>query len=85
VRCREGQVDPFNYDEISPLVEFIIEGRKSKAELLALGHNSTQLDDLFKRIFNNEFKRFQASIILKVTSKSFGLGRLYPMTSHYKG
>ncbi len=82
---REGQVDPFNYDEISPLVELIIEGRKSKAELLALGHNSTQLDDLFKRIFNNEFKRFQASIILKVTSKSFGLGRLYPMTSHYKG
>lgn len=82
---REGQVDPFNYDEISPLVEQIIEGRKSKAELLAAGYNSTQLDDLFKRIFNNEFKRFQASIILKVTSKSFGLGRLYPMTSHYKG
>lgn len=82
---RDGQVDPFDYDHISPLVDKIIEARLSKEELLAQGYNSTTLDDLFKRLFNNEFKRFQSAIILKVTSKSFGLGRLYPITNHYKG
>ena len=82
---KDDQVDPFDYDHISPLVDEIIEKRRSKEELLQAGHDKSIIDDLFKRIFNSEFKRFQASIVLKISSKSFGLGRLYPMTNHYKG
>ena len=38
---------------------------------------------IFLRVLKNEFKRRQAPLILKVSSKSFGRGRRYPITLEY--
>ncbi len=38
---------------------------------------------IFSRVLKNEFKRRQSPLILKVSSKSFGRGRRYPITLEY--
>ncbi len=80
-----GQVDPFDYDVVSPLVEIIIEERNSPTQLAAEGHDKKLVDDLYQRIRINEYKRRQAAPGLRVTNKAFGTGRRMPIVNHYKG
>lgn len=80
---KEGQVDPFDYAVVSPLVDLIIEERKSRKDLLNLGYTPKLLDDIFRRIYKNEYKRRQAAPAIKVTSKAFGIGRRYPIANQF--
>ena len=80
---KEGQVDPFDYTVVSPLVDLIIEERKSRKDLLNLGYTPKLLDDIFRRIHKNEYKRKQAAPAIKVTSKAFGVGRRYPIANQF--
>jgi NAD+ synthetase len=58
-----GQVDPFDYQTVSPQLEqLVLENRSSEAMRRA------------------EYKRRQMGVILKVTEKAFGSGRLIPIT-----
>ncbi|MFQ6673772.1 MAG: NAD(+) synthase, partial [Fidelibacterota bacterium] len=81
----EGQVDPFDYDVVSPLVEEIVERRSSKKELIEMGYDGNLVDRIYKLIRSAEFKRRQAAPGLRVTSKAFGLGRRYPIVNHFDG
>ena len=60
---REGQVDPFDYDAVSPEMEKLVLANQSNALMRA-----------------SEHKRRQAGVILKVSEKSFGGGRMMPIT-----
>lgn len=60
---RENQVDPFEYEKISPEAEALVRSNQSNAAMRA-----------------SEHKRWQACVILKVSGKSFGRGRLMPIT-----
>ena len=80
-----GQVDPFDYDIVSPLVEAIVEERKSPAQLAAEGYEKELVKDLYQKIRVNEYKRRQAAPGLRVTKKAFGTGRRMPIVNHYKG
>ncbi len=60
---RENQVDPFEYEKISPEAEALVRSNQSNAAMRA-----------------SEHKRWQACVILKVSEKSFGRGRLMPIT-----
>jgi NAD+ synthase (glutamine-hydrolysing) len=60
---RENQIDPFNYDEVSPEIEKLV---------LASQSNTTMR--------NAEHKRWQMGLVLKVNEKSFGRGRMMPIT-----
>lgn len=79
-----GQVDPFDYTIVSPLVDYIINDRKTRAELIALGFDTALVDDILNRIRLMEFKRRQAPPGLKITSKAFGIGRRFPIINHFK-
>ncbi len=79
------QVDPFDYDVVSPLVEAIVEDRKSPAQLAAEGHDRELVDSLYQRIRINEYKRRQAAPGIRVTKKAFGTGRRMPIVNHYRG
>ena len=81
----EDQVDPFDYDVVSPLVDAIIEGRKSPKELIDNGADRELVMRLYRLIRINEFKRRQAAPGLRVSPKAFGLGRRVPIVNHYKG
>ncbi|MBU7044359.1 MAG: NAD+ synthase [Theionarchaea archaeon] len=80
---KEGQVDPFDYAIVSPLVDSIIEERMSPSQLIASGYSSQLVEDIMRRIQRNEYKRRQAAPVLKVTKKAFGGGRRFPIANHY--
>lgn len=79
-----GQVDPFDYTIVSPLVDLIINDQKTPAELIQMGYAADLVTDIFERIKFAEFKRRQAAPGLKITGKAFGLGRRYPIINHFK-
>lgn len=81
----EDQVDPFDYDVVSPLVDAIVEERKSPKELIEAGAKEELVMKLYRLIRINEFKRRQAAPGLRVSPKAFGAGRRVPIVNHYKG
>lgn len=80
---KENQIDPFNYEVVSPLVSALIEDNISAQELIEGGAPKELVEDLVRRIRINEFKRRQAPPGLRVTSKAFGMGRRYPIVNQY--
>ena len=48
---------------------------------LGFGRGFVEFED---RVSRNEYKRQQAAPNLKVTPKSFGLGRVFPITQRYR-
>ena len=80
---RPDQVDPFDYDVVSPLVSALIEDEKSPTELMAEGADQELVKDISRRIRINEYKRRQAAPGLRVTSKAFGVGRRVPIVNQF--
>ena len=80
---RSGQVDPFDYDRISPLVDALVEDHLSAHELLALGFTRSEVESCFKLVRSSEYKRRQAPPILRVSQKAFGIGRRMPIVNRY--
>ena len=80
---RPEQVDPFDYDVVSPLVSSLIDDEKSPSELIKEGADLELVKDISNRIRINEYKRRQAAPGLKVTSKAFGMGRRVPIINQY--
>ena len=80
---RPDQVDPFDYDVVSPIVSALIEDEKSPTELIAEGANQELVIDISRRIRINEYKRRQAAPGLRVTSKAFGIGRRVPIVNQF--
>ena len=79
------QLDPFDYDIVSPLVDRIIENHESPASLIKDGIDPDLVNDIYRRITINEYKRRQAAPGLRVSSKAFGLGRRIPIVNHFMG
>jgi NAD+ synthase (glutamine-hydrolysing) len=82
---RKDQFDPFDFDVVSPLVDEIIENRKSKQELIEMGYTKEIIEDTYKRIRNSEYKRWQATPCIKITPKAFGIGWKMPIVNKYTG
>jgi NAD+ synthase (glutamine-hydrolysing) len=78
-----NQVDPFDYDVVSPLVTALIDNQKSPSELIKEGADPGLVKDISNRIRINEYKRRQAAPGLKVTSKAFGIGRRVPIVNQF--
>lgn len=73
-----GQVDPFDYPRIAPLVDALVQGAPRDV-LLAMAPEA-ELAELEARIAGAEFKRWQGPPILKVSEVAFGRGRLVPVS-----
>jgi NAD+ synthase (glutamine-hydrolysing) len=82
---KENQFDPFDFDILSPLVNEIIENRRGKQELIAMGYSKAIVEDTYRRIRNAEYKRWQAAPCIKITPKAFGIGWKMPIINKYRG
>ena len=82
---KAGQFDPFDFDVVSPLVDEIIENRRSKQELIEMGFPQEAVEDTYSRVRNGEYKRRQATPSIKITPKAFGIGWKMPMVNKYQG
>ncbi len=82
---KENQFDPFDFDIVSPLVDEIIENRRSKRELIEKGYPKEVVEDTYRRVRHAEYKRWQAPPCIKITPKAFGIGWKMPIVNRYSG
>ena len=80
-----NQIDPFDYNIISPLVDNIIENKKLIKDLVSDNLDIEFIQKIYQKINNNEFKRYQSAPGLKISNKAFGIGRRFPIVNNYKG
>jgi NAD+ synthase (glutamine-hydrolysing) len=82
---KEGQYDPFDFDIVSPMVDEIVENRRSRRELIDMGYSEDVVEDVYSRFINAEYKRWQAPPCIRITRKAFGTGWKMPIVNHYLG
>jgi NAD+ synthase (glutamine-hydrolysing) len=81
---RPDQYDPFDYTVVSPLVDEIIENRRSVKELVSLGYDAELVKEILSRVRSAEYKRRQAAPSIKITRKAFGIGWRMPIVNRFR-
>lgn len=74
-----------DYDILDKVLFQYIENRKGSDELITLGFDKALVKRILKMVNQNEWKRFQAAPILRVSPKAFGMGRRMPIEGKYLG
>lgn len=72
------------YDILDGILKAYLEENSSIEEITAMGFDRLVVTDVVRRIRINEYKRKQAPLGLKVSSKAFGYGRRYPIAQNYR-
>jgi NAD+ synthase (glutamine-hydrolysing) len=83
---RPGQRDVDSlppYEVLDPILEAYIEEDKGVGEIVASGYDEEDARRVIKMVDAAEYKRRQAPIGIKVTSRAFGRDRRMPMTNRY--
>jgi NAD+ synthetase len=68
-----------DYEILDPILKLYVEEGKSAEEIIAAGHAKDAVDKTVALIEKHEYKRRQAPVGLRVTSKAFGTGRRFPI------
>jgi NH3-dependent NAD+ synthetase len=83
---RENQTDQDTlppYEILDAILEQYVEQGRCPEEIVAMGFERATVERIAKMVRQNEYKRKQAAIGLKVTSKAFGTGRRFPIAAKY--
>ncbi|MBA3390244.1 MAG: NAD(+) synthase, partial [Rubrobacter sp.] len=83
---RPGQRDVDSlppYEVLDPILEAYIEEDKGVGGIVASGYDEEDVRRVIKLVDRAEYKRRQAPIGIKVTSRAFGRDRRMPMTNRY--
>lgn len=81
-QCDQDDLPP--YEELDPILTAYLEENLSIDQIVKKGHSRKVVADVVRRITVNEYKRKQAPLGLKVTSKAFGHGRRYPVVQNFR-
>jgi NAD+ synthase (glutamine-hydrolysing) len=71
------------YPILDEILYLYIEQKVSPSGLIAKGFDPELVARVLKLVNTNEYKRYQTPPVLRVSSKSFGLGRRMPIVGHY--
>lgn len=71
------------YDLLDKILFSYIEEHKSPSDIIANGFDKDTVLRTIRLVNINEYKRFQAPPILRVSSKAFGFGRRMPLVAHF--
>ena len=71
------------YTILDDILARYIEQDESREEIIASGFEPLVVDRVLRLVEQNEYKRRQSPPGIKITSKSFGRERRYPITSGY--
>ena len=83
---RPNQVDQDSlpeYDILDDILYQYIELKKSASEIISEKLNADLVNKVIHMVNVNEYKRFQTSPIIRVSSKAFGFGRRMPLVAKY--
>jgi NAD+ synthetase len=68
------------YEILDPILEAYVERYRTPEEIAAgHGYDLGTVRDVVKLVERSEYKRQQAALVLKVSRKSFGMGRRFPI------
>ncbi len=73
------------YEILDQVLELHLEEGQGYNEIVARGFDKQMVSDILRRVRINEYKRKQAPMGLKVTTKAFGFGRRYPNVQNFQG
>ena len=73
------------YDVLDDVLRGLVEEEHSTAEIAARGHAAETVDRIWRMLDVAEYKRRQAPPGIKLTLRSFGKDRRYPITNRYRG
>lgn len=72
-----------DYDVLDKILFSFIELQKPLNEILEEGFDEELVKRIIRLVNNNEYKRYQAPPILRISSKAFGAGRRIPLVAKY--
>jgi NAD+ synthase (glutamine-hydrolysing) len=72
------------YEVLDPILEAYVEEDKGEAEIAASGFDATDVKRIARLVDASEYKRRQAPIGIKVTSRAFGRDRRMPIVNRYR-
>jgi len=72
-----------DYDILDAILFRYIEQNKSPKEIIKAGFDEKIVTKICSMVNRNEYKRFQAAPILRISSKAFGFGRKIPIVAHF--
>lgn len=70
------------YDVLDKILFEFIENQKTAKEIIAQGFESETVQKIIRLVNANEYKRFQAAPVLRVSTKAFGVGRKMPLVGN---
>ena len=74
------------YEVLDPILEAYVERYESTAEIAkTYGFPPEIIEKVVRLVERSEYKRQQAAPVLKVTPKSFGMGRRFPIAARVEG
>jgi len=71
------------YDVLDQILYLHIEKKEGRNALVSLGYDANTVDKTLTLVNIAEFKRYQSAPILRVSPKSFGMGRRMPIVGKY--
>jgi len=71
------------YELLDRLLTLHIEERMSTDDLISMGYDLKTVQWVVSRVAQNEYKRKQAPLGLRVTTKAFGMGRRMPIAAKF--
>jgi NAD+ synthase (glutamine-hydrolysing) len=71
------------YKILDSILHLYIEMQKPVSEIIASGYDRDVVLRVVRMINSNEYKRYQAPPILRISSKAFGAGRRMPLVAKY--
>ena len=83
---KEDQTDQDSlppYEVLDPILQLYVERELSIDDIVAEGFDAEVVRDVARKVDRNEYKRKQAAVGLKVTSRAFGTGRRMPIAARY--
>ncbi|WP_370930932.1 NAD+ synthase [Bartonella sp. DGB1] len=72
------------YDILDKILYKLIEEEKSLKQIISDGYNETIVAKIENLLYLSEYKRSQAAIGTKLTERSLGIDRQYPITNSYR-
>lgn len=71
------------YHVLDPILFCYIEKQMSPEQIIRKGHDAAVVNRVIPLVNANEYKRQQSAPVLRVSSKSFGPGRQFPIVAKY--
>ena len=73
------------YDQLDDILECLVEQEMAFDDIVDRGHEADTVARIARMLYIAEYKRRQAPPGVKITRRSFGRDRRYPITNGYLG